>query len=156
MSLWADRLCTPRSPSSGRVSDTAFIALGSNLGDRAAYLAAARSAISLTRGVRLLAVTAVEETAPIGTTVQGAYLNQMIAVNTTLSPDALLIELQRIERGLGRVRGVRWGPRTIDLDIVQYSGVRTRTVSLELPHPGLASRAFWQRERADLERIIGS
>ena len=142
--------------SSERVSDTAFVALGSNLGDRAAYLAAARSAISLTPGVRLIAASMVEETAPIGTTVQGAYLNQMVAVDTTLSPAALLVELQRIERGLGRVRGVRWGPRTIDLDIVHYDGVRLTSSMLELPHPGLAARDFWQRERAELHRILES
>ncbi len=144
------------SPSSARVSDTVYVALGSNLGDRAAYLAGARSAISLMRGVRLIAASAVEETAPIGTTVQGPYLNQMVAVDTALSPDALLVELQRIERGLGRVRGVRWGPRTIDLDIVQYVGVQLNSSTLELPHPGLLARAFWQRERAELQRILGT
>lgn len=144
----------PRYPSSGRVSDTAYVALGSNLGNRAAYLAAARSAISLTPGVRLVAASMVEETAPIGATVQGPYLNQMVAVSTTLTPAALLVELQRIERGLGRVRGVRWGPRTIDLDIVQYRGARLHTDTLELPHPGLSARTFWQRERAELDQLL--
>jgi 2-amino-4-hydroxy-6-hydroxymethyldihydropteridine diphosphokinase len=138
------------------VTETAYVALGSNLGDRAAYLAAARSAISLTPGVQLIAASAVEETAPIGTTVQGPYLNQMVAVATTLPPATLLVELQRIERGLGRVRGVRWVPRTIDLDIVHYAGVHLATDTLELPHPGLDARDFWQRERAELERILDS
>jgi 2-amino-4-hydroxy-6-hydroxymethyldihydropteridine diphosphokinase len=138
------------------MSDTAFVALGSNLGDRAAYLAAARAAISLTAGVRLVAASAVEETAPIGTTVQGPYLNQMVAVDTMLSPDGLLVELQRIERHLGRLRGVRWGPRTIDLDIVRYEDVQTRSATLQLPHPGLEGRAFWQRELTELLQILGS
>ena len=138
------------------MGDTAYVALGTNLGDRAAFLAAARSAISLTRGVRLIAASAVEETAPIGTTVQGPYLNQMVAVETALSPTALLTELQRIERSLGRLRGVRWGPRTIDLDIVCHGDVQLRSAELELPHPGLQDRAFWQRERAELDRILAS
>ena len=143
-----------RSPSSGRVTETAYVALGSNLGDRAAYLAAARSAISLTPGLRMIAASTVEETAPIGTTVQSPYLNQMIAVETTLSPTGLLAELQRIERSLGRVRAVRWGPRTIDLDIVQFENVHLATGALELPHPGLGSRDFWQRERAELQQLL--
>ena len=138
------------------MSDTAYVALGSNLGDRAAYLAAARSAISLTAGVRLLAASEVEETAPIGATVQGPYLNQMVAVRSELAPAALLLELQRIERALGRVRGVRWGPRTIDLDIVHYNGVRLHSDSLVLPHPGLEARAFWQRERTELQHLLGA
>ena len=138
------------------MSDTVYVALGSNLGDRAAYLAAARSAISLTPGVRLIAASAVEETVPIGATVQGPYLNQMVAVATTLTPTALLTELQRIERALGRIRGVRWGPRTIDLDIVRHGDVRLRSDALVLPHPGLDDREFWHRERAELDRLLAS
>jgi len=138
------------------MSDTAFIALGGNLGDRHAFLAAARVAISLIPGVTITAASRVEETAPIGTTVQGAYLNQMVAVNTTLSPTPLLTELQRIERALGRVRGPRWGARTIDLDIVQYGTVTMRNSFIELPHPGMSGRAFWQRELAELQLVVGA
>ena len=141
-------------PSSGPVSERAYIALGSNLGDRAAYLAAARSALSLTRGVKLLVASSVEETAPIGSAAQAPYLNQMVAVETSLTPDALLGELQRVERALGRVRGARWGPRTIDLDIVRYDDVAVRSAALELPHPGLVARVFWQRELAELETLL--
>ena len=154
MSRWAGRLTMRRCQSSVPVSNTAFIALGGNLGDRMAYLAAARAAISLIAGVTMLAVSSVEETAPIGTTVQGPYLNQMLAVETTLVPDALLVELQRIERALGRVRGARWGARTIDLDIVSYHNVCTTGAGLVLPHPRLPSRAFWQREIGELETIL--
>lgn len=156
MSRWADLSLTPPSPSSGRVSDTAYVALGSNLGDRAAYLAAARSAISLTRDVRIIAASEVEETVPFGNAVQGPYLNQMIAIHTALTPDALLRELQRIERSLGRVRGVRWGPRTIDLDIVHYDDVRSSSASLQLPHPGMKDRGFWQRESSELRELLHS
>ncbi len=145
-----------RSPSNGLVSDTAYVALGSNLGDREAYLAAARAALSIVPGVTMIAASAVEETAPIGTAVQGPYLNQMVAVQTELAPAALLVQLQRIERGLGRVRSVRWGARTIDLDIVRYDGARVSTATLQLPHPGLNARTFWQRELAELATLIAA
>ena len=146
----------PLSPSNAAVRDTAYVALGSNLGDRWAYLASARAALSLVHGVTMIAASAVEETAPIGTTVQGAYLNQMVAVQTELAPDALLAQLQRIERALGRVRGVRWGARTIDLDLVRYDNARVATATLVLPHPELSARPFWQRELAEIESLIRS
>ena len=134
--------------------DTAFVALGGNLGDRAAYLAAAVCALTLVPGLRLLALSRVEETIPLGRCSQGPYLNQMLAVATVLAPLALLSELQRIERGLGRVRGPRWGARTIDLDIVCFSDRRVNVPGLELPHPGFPDRPFWQREAAELTRIL--
>ncbi|MEP6999272.1 MAG: 2-amino-4-hydroxy-6-hydroxymethyldihydropteridine diphosphokinase [bacterium] len=134
--------------------EIAYVALGGNLGDRAAYLASARSALTLVRGVELVAASRVEETVPLGSSVQGPYLNQMIAVATTLSPEALLDGLQQIERGLGRVRGRRWGARTIDLDIVQYGETRLSTSRLDLPHPGLTDREFWRREIAELNGLL--
>jgi 2-amino-4-hydroxy-6-hydroxymethyldihydropteridine diphosphokinase len=136
------------------VADIAFVALGGNLGDRAAYLAAARSALTLVRGVELLAASRVEETAPLGTSVQNPYLNQMVAILTTLTPEALLDRLQRIELQLGRVRARRWGSRTIDLDIVCFGDRHLSTPALELPHPGLATREFWQREVAELDVVV--
>ena len=136
------------------MADVAYIALGGNLGDRAAYLAAARAALALLPGVRLLAASRVEETAPLGSRLQGAYLNQMVAVATTLDPHALLARLQGIERSLGRVRTRRWGARTIDLDIVRFGERTVSSPRLVLPHPGLADRDFWQREVAELARFL--
>lgn len=136
--------------------DTAYVALGSNLGDRGAYLASARAALSIVPGVMMMAASAVEETAPIGTSVQGPYLNQMVAVQTALAPEDLLVQLQRIERALGRVRAVRWGARTIDLDIVRYDNARVSTPSLVLPHPELSARTFWQRELAEIDGLLRS
>ena len=136
------------------MTDVAFVALGSNLGDRRALLAAARASLSVVRATRLVAATMVEETTPFGTGAQGAYLNQMVALRTTLTPLALLSELQRIETSLGRVRRVRWGARTIDLDIVRFGSTRCRRPLLELPHPGLASRDFWRREAAALDLLL--
>jgi 2-amino-4-hydroxy-6-hydroxymethyldihydropteridine diphosphokinase len=137
------------------VSEIAFIALGANLGDRAANLSAARAALSMVAGVELLAATRVEETVPLGSLVQGPYLNQMVAVATTLEPHALLVRLQRIERQLGRVRTQRWGARTIDLDIVRFGERSVQSTTLVLPHPGLPHREFWLREIDELEQLLG-
>jgi 2-amino-4-hydroxy-6-hydroxymethyldihydropteridine diphosphokinase len=136
------------------VAECAFIALGSNLGARAAYLASARAAISLIAATRLLAASRVEETVPFGPGAQGPYLNQMVAVQTVLPPAALLAALQRIEHALGRVRTARWGPRTIDLDLVRYGTTIEHSANLTLPHPGLASRDFWQREMTELRALL--
>ena len=137
------------------MAERAYVALGSNLGDRAAQLDRARVALSLLPSTRLAAVSSVEETAPLGAMSQPPYLNQMVALDTSLAPESLLVALHGIERGQGRVRGARWGARTIDLDLVSYGERRMRTPSLTLPHPGLATREFWQRELAELARALG-
>jgi 2-amino-4-hydroxy-6-hydroxymethyldihydropteridine diphosphokinase len=134
--------------------ERAFVALGSNLGDRAAHLDRARVAISLLPASRLAAVSSVEETAPLGAMAQPPYLNQMVALDTGLSPQALLAALHVIERALGRQRGARWGARTIDLDLVRFGDRRMRSTALRLPHPGLLAREFWQRELAELAQVL--
>jgi 2-amino-4-hydroxy-6-hydroxymethyldihydropteridine diphosphokinase len=135
------------------MGEIVYIALGSNLGDRDGMLALARRAIGGLPGTRLIAETAVEETAPFGPPDQPPYLNQMVAVDTMLTPHALLDALLGIERDAGRTRRVRWGPRTLDLDIVRYGDRRINDARLTVPHPGLADRTFWQREVAELERV---
>lgn len=135
------------------MTEDVLIALGSNLGDRAAFLANARCGVATLPGTRILAASTVEETAPFGSGSQGPYLNQMLLVATSLHPLALLRALQGIERRLGRVRSRRWGARTIDLDIVRFGSVSLRTRELVLPHPGLRDRAFWQREAAALRAV---
>ena len=136
------------------MSTRADIALGSNLGDRSAWLASARAAVSLLPATRLAAASSIEETIPFGPAAQGPYLNQMLAVITALPPHSLLIALQEIERKLGRVRRERWGPRTIDLDLVRFGSASLQTSVLLLPHPGLESRSFWQRELAELDKLV--
>ena len=128
----------------------AYIALGSNLGDRDQYLAFARRELSALPGSRVVAESSVEETAPVGDVAQGAYLNQMIALETELSPHELLDELHRIENEAGRVRTVHWGPRTLDLDIVRYGDAHVDEPDLVIPHPQLANRDWWRRELAEL------
>jgi len=136
--------------------DIAFVALGSNLGDRASYLARAREAIAALPGSRLLAVSSIEETLPIGPGEQGRYLNQMVALETELSPRELLSALQEIERAEGRVRDVRWGPRTLDLDIVRFERQTAQEPDLIVPHPSIADRGFWQRELSELRGALSA
>jgi 2-amino-4-hydroxy-6-hydroxymethyldihydropteridine diphosphokinase len=138
------------------VSEIAYIALGSNLGDRHAYLARARDAIGAIPECRVVAASSVEETAPLGGLAQPPYLNQMLAVETTLDPSTLLARLHRIEADAGRVRSDRWEPRTLDLDIVTFDDRVMNTAELTLPHPGLADREFWQREVAELRDAMRS
>jgi 2-amino-4-hydroxy-6-hydroxymethyldihydropteridine diphosphokinase len=132
------------------VRDVAYIALGSNLGQREVFLAEARRAISDLATTRVLGQTDAEETAPIGPVEQGPFLNQMIAIETELSPQDLLAELKRIETSAGRIRDVRWGPRTLDLDIVLFEKQSVREPGLTVPHPELSNRDFWLRELAAL------
>ena len=134
------------------MSDVAFVALGSNLGDRAAYLARARDALAALPGTRIIGSSDVEETAPVGAVHQEPFLNQIVALETSLSPRALLAELQRIEQEAGRTRMLRWGPRTLDLDIVSFAGQTVCEPDLVVPHPELRNRDFWRRELAQAER----
>lgn len=135
------------------MSDRVYIALGSNLGDRSAALARAREAIAHATGITIVGESEIEETEPVGPIAQGPYLNQMIAVDTTLAPRALLTTLNQIERVAGRIRTVRWGPRKLDLDIVLIEGGTYSDDELTVPHPELPNRDFWLRELAELRGV---
>ena len=130
------------------MADAVYVALGSNVGDRDAHLAFARARLDALPGTRVTAASPVEETAPVGPVPQGPYLNQMLRVETTQSPEALLAACLAIEAEAGRDRAdaVRWGPRTLDLDLVLFGDRRVDQPTLRLPHPELARRDFWQRE----------
>ncbi|HDZ20788.1 hypothetical protein LCGC14_0205290 [marine sediment metagenome] len=124
---------------------TAYIAIGSNLGDRAETLRAAVAAMNATDGIAVTRQSSLIETHPVGGPAdQPAYLNGAVAVETTLTPHELLGQLQRIESALGRDRSAetRWGPRPCDLDIVLMDDVVVDTPDLTIPHPRLAERAF--------------
>jgi 2-amino-4-hydroxy-6-hydroxymethyldihydropteridine diphosphokinase len=133
----------------------AYIALGSNLGNRAANLALARERLAALPGNRIAASSAIEETEPLGGMAQPAYLNQMLLLETDLSPRALLEICRAIELAAGRVRHTRWEPRTLDIDIVQYGDTVVDEPDLQVPHPGLRDREFWKREIAEIERSHG-
>jgi len=135
---------------SGPRLEQVFVALGSNVGDRAAHLAAARAALERLDDTRLVAASAIEETVPLAGMRQPPYLNQMVLLETRLDPHRLLAALQAIERDRGRVRGERWGPRTLDLDIVRFGERRIDDPDLVVPHPELPNRDFWQRELSEL------
>ena len=132
------------------MKDVAYVALGSNLGQREVFLAQARRSISELPKTRLIGESVVEETAPIGPVQQGPFLNQMIAIETELSPHELLKELMRIEHEAGRVRDKRWGPRTLDLDIVMFERQSVSESDLTVPHRELSNRPFWLRELTEL------
>ncbi len=133
-----------------------YVALGSNMGDRAAHLAYARDRLASLPDSHLLKASRVEETAPLGPVPQGPYLNQMVLLETTLEPATLLDHLHAIEAERGRERRVRWGPRTLDLDIVLYGDRVVRQLDLTIPHPGIPERDFWQRELAELDAAAPS
>lgn len=120
----------------------AYIGLGSNLGDRVALL---RAAIArLAEHGRVVAASALYETAPWGNVAQPLFLNAACVLETAETPHELLASLLAIERSLGRgrEREERWGPRLVDLDLLLYDDVVERTASLTLPHPHLHERAF--------------
>ena len=132
----------------------AFVALGSNIGDRNASLELARERLAALPGTTVVAASAIEETDPLGPVPQGAYLNQMVLLGTELAPRELLDACLRIESEAGRERRVRWGPRVLDLDIVRYGDREVREPGLTIPHPELPNRPFWLRELAELESYV--
>jgi 2-amino-4-hydroxy-6-hydroxymethyldihydropteridine diphosphokinase len=120
----------------------AYVGLGSNLGDRMAALDAAVRALDADAYTHVMAVSQVYETEPVGGPAQGPYLNAVAVLETDRSPRELLELLLATEAGLGRVRGERWGPRTIDLDLLLYDGPPIDTPELTVPHPRAKERAF--------------
>jgi 2-amino-4-hydroxy-6-hydroxymethyldihydropteridine diphosphokinase len=138
------------------MAEWAFVALGSNLGDRGAHLAFARERLAALPDTTLVAASTIEETAPLGPVLQGPYLNQMVLLSTALAPRELFEACAAIERSAGRVRAVRWGPRTLDLDLVRYDDQAIAEPDLVVPHPELPRRSFWQRELTELMPHAGS
>lgn len=118
----------------------AFLALGSNIGDRAAYL---RDAVQSLRDAGLVAVSPVYETDPVGGPGgQGAYLNAVVELDTDRAPHALLALCRRLEAAAERVRDQRWGPRTLDVDVLWIDGVELDDPELTVPHPRMFERRF--------------
>lgn len=121
---------------------TAYIALGANLGDRAANLRGAVEMLAASPGVRVVAVSPFFETEPEGYTDQPAFINAAAEVSTTLSPRELLELCLDVENRAGRVRTQKWGPRTLDLDILMYGDIVMDTEELKIPHPLMHVRRF--------------
>lgn len=120
----------------------AALGLGANLGDAPAALQGAVDVLAATDGVRVVAVSAVHETAPVGGPEQPRYLNAVVVVETALAPVVLLAAAHRAEQAFGRTREVRWGPRTLDVDVLAIESVVSDDPALTLPHPRAHERAF--------------
>jgi len=132
--------------------ECAYIGMGANIGDRHATIARALEELAALDGVELLGVSELRETDPVGMLDQPQFLNGACLVHTTLSPQALLGALLAIELRLGRTRdGVRWGPRTIDLDLLLFGERTVDTPGLTVPHPRLSERGFVLEPLLDLE-----
>ena len=133
------------------IEEQVYVAMGSNLGDRDAHLAAALAALRATQGIEVVAGSPLYETDPVGPPPQGAYLNAAIELATTLIPGDLLERLLEIEVSQGRTRGPdRNAPRTLDLDLLLYGDRKLAGPDLEVPHPRLAERSFVLEPLCDL------
>lgn len=128
----------------------AYVALGANLGPREITLLRAVDLLAETEGVDVLAVSQLRETEPVGVVEQPPFLNGAVALDTSLSARDLLDRLLEIERTLGRVRDVRWGPRLVDLDLLVYGDLQVDEPGLRIPHPRLRERRFVLEPLAEL------
>ena len=124
------------------MSRLAHFGLGSNLGDRLAHLQDAIDGLAVAPGVTVVAVSSVYETAPVGGPEQDDYLNAIVAVETGASARALLETGQDLERRARRTRAERWGPRTLDVDLLLIGAERTDEPDLQVPHPRIWDRGF--------------
>jgi len=120
----------------------AVLGLGGNIGDPRSLMSAAIERLSRHPGIEVRAVSALYHTPPWGKTDQPAFLNAAVRIETQLSPPALLKAVLETEQALGRRRAERWGPRTIDIDILVYGAAAVDEPDLQIPHPRLKERAF--------------
>jgi 2-amino-4-hydroxy-6-hydroxymethyldihydropteridine diphosphokinase len=129
----------------------AIVALGGNLGDVRANFVGARDMLAAQDGISLLASSRLYHSTPMGPQDQPDYLNAVVMIRSRLSPLALLHELQTIESHFGRTRdGLRWGERTLDLDLIAYDDIQMQTSGLTLPHPGMQERVFVLQPLCDI------
>lgn len=122
--------------------NSAYLSLGTNIGDRDQHLQDAIHLLQQNDAIRVTDLSSLYETEPVGYTDQAAFLNMALKIETSLSPDSLLDACMTIEQALGRERVIHWGPRTIDLDILLYNHDNIKTDRLIVPHPRMTERAF--------------
>jgi 2-amino-4-hydroxy-6-hydroxymethyldihydropteridine diphosphokinase len=132
----------------------AYVGLGANLGPREVTLLRAVDLLAVADGVEVVAVSQLRDTQPVGFVDQPPFLNGAVAIDTRLTARELLDLLLETERTLGRVRGERWGPRTVDLDLLVYGEVTVDEPGLRVPHPRLAERRFALEPLADLDPVL--
>ncbi|MCZ2740154.1 2-amino-4-hydroxy-6-hydroxymethyldihydropteridine diphosphokinase [Bacillus safensis] len=124
------------------MNNTAYIALGSNIGKKETYLKEAVKKLHEHPEVQVELISSIYETTPVGYENQDDFLNMAVKIATSLRPEELLSLTQKIEQELGRTREVRWGPRTADLDILLYNRENIETEQLVVPHPRMYERLF--------------
>ena len=122
--------------------NTAYLGLGSNIGDRRQHLVQAVGRLHAGPALQVVKVSSVYETSPVGVTAQPDFLNLVVQVTTVHTPHELLAECLGIETDLGRVRHEHWGPRTIDIDLLFYGDARIADERLVVPHPWMHERSF--------------
>lgn len=120
----------------------AYLSIGSNIGDRLHHLTEAVRSLHSHDKIEVTMISSIYETEPVGYTDQANFLNLVVCLETSLNPFELLEVCQGVENDLGRVRGIRWGPRTVDLDILLYNNDNIETENLTVPHPRMDERAF--------------
>jgi 2-amino-4-hydroxy-6-hydroxymethyldihydropteridine diphosphokinase len=130
---------------------TAFVGIGSNLGERESQLCRAIELLGAEDGIEVVAISSLRETEPVGPVEQGPFLNGAVQIATDLAPRELLERLLAIEQTMGRVRSERWGPRTIDLDLLLYGELVLDEPGLTVPHPRLAERRFALEPLSELD-----
>ena len=133
------------------LTTTAFVGIGSNLGERESHLSRAVELLSTADNIEVSAVSQIRETEPVGPVEQGPFLNAAVRVETELAPRELLGRLLDIEQRMGRVRRERFGPRTIDLDLLLYGDKVVEEPGLTVPHPRLKERRFALEPLSDLD-----
>jgi 2-amino-4-hydroxy-6-hydroxymethyldihydropteridine diphosphokinase len=132
----------------------AYVGLGANLGPREVTLLRALDLLAAANGVEVVAVSQLRETEPVGVVDQPPFLNGAVAIETSLTARELLDVLLETERALGRVRGERWGPRTVDLDLLVYGEETVDEPGLRVPHPRLVERRFALEPLAELDPAL--
>lgn len=120
----------------------AYLSLGSNMGERLFYMREATRLLDNHPECKVSGISSLYETAPVGYTEQEDFLNAVLQINTSLQPEELLNLCQEIEQELGRKRIIRWGPRTLDIDILLFNHENIETERLSVPHPRMLERAF--------------
>ncbi|KOM98598.1 2-amino-4-hydroxy-6-hydroxymethyldihydropteridine pyrophosphokinase [Clostridium botulinum] len=129
---------------------TAYVAFGSNMGEKENYIKRALEKIE-ERGMKIIKVSSIYETEPYGVLDQDSFLNGVVKIETNLTPEDLIGELLNIEKQLDRVRKRRWGPRTIDLDIIFYDDLIINEKDLVIPHKDMENREFVLKPLCDID-----
>lgn len=131
-----------------------YLALGSNIGDRESYLIKAIKRVNKNEYIQVENISSIYETDPVGFTDQAQFLNMVVKIKTDLSAIELLVELQKIEKELDRKREVKWGPRTLDLDILLFNHENIEAEELIVPHPRMQERAFVLIPLYELDKTV--